>query len=139
MAVREFAEVSAGVRATIAAHAQAQDEGRTTDMVALYLPDAVVEIPGFDPLAGADAILAAFSQPGWRPDPGRPQRHMVGNTLLTEWDDRTAKATSDVVMLVHDGSAWSVAVVARYHDTFEESAGRWLLRRRVDEYVGDPP
>ncbi|MGX9883081.1 nuclear transport factor 2 family protein [Streptomyces sp. NPDC002276] len=137
--MREFAEVSAGVRATIAAHAQAQDEGRTKDMVALYLPDAVVEIPGFDPLVGADAIFAAFSQPGWRPDPGRPRRHLVGNTLLTEWDDRTAKATSDVVMLVHDGAAWSIAVVARYHDTFEESAGRWLLRRRVDEYVGDPP
>ncbi|MFJ9244913.1 nuclear transport factor 2 family protein [Streptomyces sp. NPDC101776] len=135
----EFAEVNAGVRATIGAHAQAQDEGRTADMVALYVPDAVVEIPGFAALVGADAIREAFSQPGWRPDPSRPQRHMVGNTLLTEWDDRTAKATSDVVLLVHDGSAWSVAVVARYHDTFEESAGPWLLRRRVDEYVGDPP
>ncbi|MGW7542294.1 nuclear transport factor 2 family protein [Streptomyces sp. NPDC054770] len=135
----EFAEVSAGVRATVAAHAQAQDEGRTEDMVALYLPDGVVEIPGFEPLVGADAIREAFSRPGWRPDPDRPQCHLVGNTLLTEWDERTAKATSDVVMLVRAGSAWSVAVVARYHDTFEESAGRWLLRRRVDEYVGDAP
>ncbi|KPI20353.1 hypothetical protein OK074_1182 [Actinobacteria bacterium OK074] len=137
--MREFAEVSAGVRATVAAHARAQDEGRTEDMVALYLPDAVVEVPGFAPLEGADAIRAAFSRPGWRPDPDRPQCHLVGNTVLTEWHDRAAKATSDVVLLVREGSAWSVAVVARYHDTFEESAGRWLLRRRVDEYVGDPP
>ncbi|MBH0121597.1 nuclear transport factor 2 family protein, partial [Rhodococcus sp. CX] len=80
-----FAEVYAAVSAVIAAHAQAQDDGRVEDMVALYWPDGVVEIPGFPTIEGADAIRAAFSQPGWRPDPATPQRHVVANTVLTEW------------------------------------------------------
>lgn len=132
-----FAEVYSGVQATIAAHAQAQDAGRVADMVALYWPDAVVEIPGVATLTGADAIREAFSQPGWQPS--TPQCHVVANTVVTEWNDRSAKATSDVVMLRLDGSVWSVAVVARYHDVFSHSGGRWLLRRRSDEWVGFQP
>jgi len=91
-AVTEFAAVSAGVRATIAAHAQAQDEGRTADMVALYLPDAVVEIPGFEPLVGADAIVRRSPvRGGGRIRPGAAPHGR--NTLLTEWDDHTARRT----------------------------------------------
>ncbi|KXF48815.1 hypothetical protein AXA44_28405 [Rhodococcus sp. SC4] len=134
-----YAQVHSGIQATIAAHAQAQDDGRVDDMVALYWPDGVVEIPGFPTLEGADAIRAAFSQPGWRPDPAKPQRHVVTNTVLTEWNDREAKATSDVVMLKNDGVGWSVAIVARYHDQFEVSGEHWLLRRRSDEYIGFRP
>lgn len=134
-----FAEVYAGIQATIAAHAHAQDDGRVADMVELYLPDAVVEIPGIATLEGADAIREAFSQPAWQPDPAKPQRHIVTNTVVTEWSDHKASATSDVAMIKNDGVAWSVAIVARYHDVFEESGGRWLLRRRADEYVGFQP
>lgn len=131
-----FSEVYAGIQATIASHAQAQDDGRTDDMVALYWPDGVVEVPGVATLEGVEAIREAFSQPGWQPDPAKPQRHLVTNTVVTEWNDREAKATSDVAMIKNDGTAWSVAIVARYHDVFEESGGRWLLRRRADEFVG---
>lgn len=134
-----FAEVHAGVLATIAAHAQAQDDGRVADMVALYTPDAVVEIPGVATLEGVEAIRAAFSQPAWQADPAKPRRHVVTNTVLTEWHDREAKATSDVMMFKNDGSEWSVAVAARYHDEFEESGGRWLLCRRIDEYTAFQP
>ncbi|MFG1923319.1 nuclear transport factor 2 family protein [Cryptosporangium sp. NPDC048952] len=134
-----FADVHAGVLATIAAHSQAQDDGRVEDMVALYRADAIVEIPGIATLTGADAIRAAFSQPAWQPDPAKPQRHIVSNTVLTKWDDHTAEATSDVVMLTFDGTAWAPAIVARYHDRFSESGGRWLLTGRVDEYVGFTP
>ncbi|MFF0817215.1 nuclear transport factor 2 family protein [Rhodococcus sp. NPDC003318] len=134
-----FAEVYAQIQSTIAEHAQAQDDGRVDDMVALYWPDGVVEIPGFPLIEGADAIRAAFSQPGWQPDPAKPQRHVVTNTVLTEWTDSEAKATSDVAMLKNDGVGWSVAIVARYHDHFELSGERWLLRRRSDEYVGFQP
>ncbi|MEW2397255.1 nuclear transport factor 2 family protein [Streptomyces sp. NPDC046862] len=134
-----FADVHAGVVAAISAQAQAQDDGRTEDMVAWYLPDAVMEIPGVATLEGVDAIREAFSKPGWRPDPDRPQRHVITNTVVTEWDGRRARATSDVMMIKNDGSAWSIAVVARYHDEFEESAGRWLLRRRRDEYLAFQP
>ncbi|MER7692154.1 nuclear transport factor 2 family protein [Streptomyces sp. NPDC097610] len=134
-----FAEVQAGVLATIAAHAQAQDDGRVEDMAGCYLPDAVLEIPGIATLKGVEAIREAFSQPGWLPDPDRPQRHVTSNTVVTSWDERRAAATSDVTMIKNDGSSWSIAVVARYHDEFEESAGRWLLRRRRDEYVAFQP
>lgn len=134
-----FAEVYAGVQATVAEHAHAQDDGRIADMVALYWSDGVVEIPGIATLKGVDAIREAFSQAAWQPDPAQPQRHVVANTVVTEWSDREAKATSDVVMFKHNGSTWSPAIVARYHDEFGESGGRWLLRRRADEYVGFHP
>ncbi len=134
-----FADVQAGVLATIAAHAQAQDDGRVDDLVALYWPDAVVVIPGMAVLEGVEAIRAAFSAPEWRPDPARPLRHVISNSLVTAWDEHSAKVTSDVVMLRFDGAAWAPAIVARYHDQFEESGGRWLLRRRDDEYVAFQP
>lgn len=137
--MRTFAEVYAGVQATIASHSQAQDDGRVDDMVALYWPDGVVEIPGFPMIEGTDAIRAAFSQPGWQPDPAKPQRHLVANTVLTQWSENAANATSDVAMLKNDGAGWSVAIVARYHDRFELSGERWLLRRRADEYIGFAP
>ncbi|GLY38900.1 hypothetical protein Amsp01_049240 [Amycolatopsis sp. NBRC 101858] len=134
-----FAAVYAGVEATIAEHAHAQDEGRVADMVALYWPDGVVEIPGMATLSGVEAIREAFSQAAWQPDPAHPRRHIVANTVVTEWTGHEAKATSDVVMLRFDGTAWAPAIVARYHDEFGESGGRWLLRRRSDEYVGYHP
>ncbi|ADJ48853.1 hypothetical protein AMES_7027 [Amycolatopsis mediterranei S699] len=134
-----FAEVYAAVEATIAEHAHAQDEGRVGDMVALYWSDAVVEIPGIATLKGVEAIREAFSRPAWQPDPANPQRHVVANSVVTDWSDREAKVTSDVVMVKFDGAAWAPAIVARYHDEFGESGGRWLLRRRADEYVGYHP
>ena len=43
-----------------------------------------------------------------RPTPGgcrsKPQRHLVVNTLVTEWDDHEATATSDVVLIVEGES-----------------------------------
>lgn len=134
-----FADVYTGVLATIAEHSQAQDDGRVQEMVALYVPDAVVEIPQVATLEGVEAIEAAFSQPQWRPDPSRQQRHIVTNTVLTEWSDHEAKATSDVVLIRNDGTAWLTAIVARYHDEFREVDGRWLLTRRADEYVSFTP
>ncbi|MGW5658035.1 nuclear transport factor 2 family protein [Streptomyces humi] len=133
-----FADVQAQVQATIAAHAQAQDDGRIDDMAGWYLPDAVMEIPGVATLKGVEAIREAFSQPGWKPEPDQ-QRHVISNIVVTEWDERTAKTTSDVMMIRRDGSAWSIAVVARYYDEFEESGGRWLLRSRRDEFIAFQP
>jgi uncharacterized protein (TIGR02246 family) len=127
---RGFVEVVEGIRATIAAHAQAQDDGRTDDMVALYTPDGVVEIPGMAALEGADALRAAFDE--WKPQ--LPQRHIVTNTVVTEFSDEQAKATSDVVFVQRGESGWAVQMVARYHDTFQHTDGVWLLRRRTDEF-----
>jgi uncharacterized protein (TIGR02246 family) len=129
-------EVYVAVRDIIARHAQAQDDGRTDDMVALYCDDAVLEVPGMGVYEGVEAIRAAWD--GWKPQ--SPQRHVVVNTVLTDWSDSDASATSDVVYVQKGDAGWSVQIVCRYKDVFQRRQGRWLLRRRADEYVAwEPP
>ncbi|MGW2048852.1 nuclear transport factor 2 family protein [Streptomyces sp. NPDC001858] len=122
--------VAAGVRAVIGAHTQAQDAGRTDDIVALYTPDAVLELPGTDPLQGHDALRAAFK--GW--EPTQPQQHLVANTLVTAVGPDEATAVSDVVFLQRGESGWAVQVVGRYDDALRRVDGNWLLHRRATTY-----
>ncbi|MFH0177648.1 nuclear transport factor 2 family protein [Streptomyces cacaoi] len=122
--------VAAGVRAVIGAHTQAQDAGRTDDIVALYTPDAVLELPGTDPLQGHDALRAAFK--GWAPT--QPQLHLVTNTVVTALGPDEATATSDVAFLQRGESGWAVQVVGHYDDTLRRVDGTWLLRRRKTTY-----
>ena len=128
---KTYAEVVEHIRAAIADHAQAQDDGRTDDLVALYCPDGVVEVPDVGTYEGRDAIRDAFS--GWTPK--LPQRHVISNTLVTDWNDHEAKAVSDVVFIQKGESGWAVQVVARYHDTFQQTDGVWLFRRRMSRYA----
>jgi ketosteroid isomerase-like protein len=131
-----FAEVFAGVYTTVAAHSQHQDAGDTEQIMALYTPDAVLEVPGMGVFEGADAIRAAWDK--WKPR--GLQRHMPVNIVITAWDDAHARATTDVVFLGQgDNGAWSVQIVARYQDVFRPVVGRWLLSRRADEYIGWAP
>jgi len=130
-----YAEVFAGVYATVAAHAQHQDAGNTDAIMALYTPDAVLEVPGMGVREGADVIRAAWDD--WKPK--GLQRHMPVNILITDWDDDEARATTDVVFLAQGDNGWSVQIVARYHDVFRRVGGKWLLRRRADEFVGWQP
>ena len=127
-----FAEVFAGVYATVAAHAQHQDAGDADGIAALYTPDAVLEVPGMGVYQGADVIRAAFAD--WKPK--GLQRHMPVNIVITDWDDERARATTDVVFLAQGDAGWSVQIVARYHDEFRPADGKWLLSRRADEYIG---
>ena len=106
------AEVDAGVRRAIAAYTQALDDGRTDDVVATFCADATVEIPGMGTHVGVDAIREAYA--AWTPR--RPQRHLVLNTLVTEWTADEAHATSDVVFLLKGKDGWAVQVVGRYAD-----------------------
>ncbi len=126
-----FAEVAEGVRATIAAYAQALDDGRTDDVVATFCPDAVCEIPGMGTFEGLDAIREAFS--GWKPR--RPQRHLVMNTLVTDWNDREATAISDLVFLLQGDSGWAIQMVGRYHDTLRNVDGTWRFHHRAATFV----
>src|SRR4051812_47004272 len=91
-----YADVVEGVRATIAAYTQALDDGRTDDVVATFCPDGGCDIPGLGTFEGHDALRAAYAK--W--EPRRPQRHLVVNTLVTDWNDNEATATSDVVFLL---------------------------------------
>ncbi|HEX4492250.1 MAG TPA: nuclear transport factor 2 family protein [Acidimicrobiia bacterium] len=120
------ADVVEGVRAAIAAYTLALDDGRTDDVVATFAPDGVSEMPGMGRLEGHDALRAAYAR--WTPR--RPQRHVVANTLLTEWTDDDARAISDVVFLLQGKDGWSVQMVGRYDDTLRRDGKTWKFARR---------
>lgn len=126
-----YADVAEGIRATIAAYTHALDDGRTDDIVATFCPDGAVDIPGMGTHEGHDALRDAYTR--WKPR--RPQRHLVVNTLVTEWDDHEAHATSDVVFLLQGDAGWAVQVVGRYRDVLHHVDGTWRFHRRVAEFV----
>jgi len=130
-----YAEVFAGVYTTVAAHSQYQDAGDTDAIMALYTPDAVLEVPGMGAYQGADVIRAAWDD--WKPK--GLQRHMPVNIVITDWDDEHARATTDVVFIARGDSGWSVQIVARYLDEFRRDGEKWLLSRRADEFIGFQP
>ncbi|MCX4815182.1 nuclear transport factor 2 family protein [Streptomyces sp. NBC_01239] len=125
-----YAEVVAGVRATIGAHTQAQDAGRTDEIVALYAPDAVLEVPGTEPIEGSVAIHQAFK--GW--EPTKPQLHLVSNTVVTSSGEGEATAVSDVVFLQRGESSWDVQITGRYVDSLRRHDGEWQFTRRATTY-----
>jgi hypothetical protein len=126
-----YAEVAEGVRATIAAYTQALDDGRTDDVVATYCPDGICDIPGMGTHVGHDALREAYAR--WTPR--RPQRHLVVNTLVTDWNDQEAGAISDVIVLLQGDVGWAIQIVGRYHDTLHHDGGTWRFHRRAAEFV----
>ncbi len=138
-ATPSYAEVDAGVRRAVAAYTQALDDGRTDDVVATFCAGATVEIPGMGTHVGVDAIREAYAT--WTPR--RPQRHLVLNTLVTEWTADDAHATSDVVFLLKGRDGWAVQVVGRYADVLhrdtdtDTSAGddRWRFHARRASFL----
>ncbi len=128
---RTYAEVAEGVRATIATYTQALDDGRTDDVVATFCADGICELPGMGTHQGHDALRQAYAQ--W--EPRRPQRHLVVNTVVSEWTDSEAEASSDFVFLLLGDSGWKVQVVGRYHDILHYDDGRWCFHRRAATFV----
>ena len=64
-----------------------------------------------------------------------PQRHLVVNTLVTEWNEHEARAISDVIFVLQGDTGWAIQVVGRYHDTLRHDEGTWRFRRRAAEFV----
>lgn len=126
-----YADVVEGVRAAIAAYTHALDDGRTDDVVATFCADGVCDIPGMGTHVGHDALREAYAR--WTPR--RPQRHLVVNTLVTDWNDHEASATSDVIFLLQGDAGWAVQVVGRYHDELHRDGDDWRFHRRVAEFV----
>lgn len=126
-----YAEVAEGVRRTIAAYTQALDDGRTDDVVATFCPDGSCNIPGLGEHAGHAALRQAYD----RVAPRKPQRHLVLNTLLTDWNEQEVTAISDVVFLFRGEAGWSVQLVGRYTDTLRAADGGWLFHHRAAEFV----
>ena len=126
-----FAEVVEGVRAALAAYTQALDDGRTDDVVATFCADGSCDIPGLGNHAGHDALRAAYAK--WKPR--RPQRHLVVNTLVTDWNDDEAKAASDFVFLLKGDGGWAIQVVGRYQDTLRREDGAWRFKHRAATFL----
>ncbi|CAO5191836.1 SnoaL-like domain-containing protein [Frankia sp. AiPs1] len=123
----EYADAAARIRDTIATYAQAVDDGRTEDIVATFLPDGWASFPGADIARGHDGIRATYAAL----PPGRAQRHLVGNTLITEFDGDAATATSDLVFLTRGKEGhWAVRIVGRYTDHLRRSGNAWLFASR---------
>jgi hypothetical protein len=127
MGTYSYADVDAGVRAAIAAYTQALDDGRTDDVVATFCPDGSCDMPGLGTPEGTDALRAAYE----KVKPRVPQRHVVSNTLINDWDDDEASATSDVVFLLRGDDGWTVQLVGRYHDVLHREGGAWRFHRRI--------
>lgn len=119
------------MRAAIAAYTHALDDGRTDDVVATFCADGASEIPGLGTHQGHDALHQAYD----RVKPRRPQRHLVLNTLVTEWTDHEASAISDVVFILQGDAGWAIQLVGRYHDTLHHDDGTWRFHSRVAEFV----
>ena len=126
-----FADVAEGVRATIAGYTQALDDGRTDDVVATFCAEGSIEIPGLGTHVGRAALRDAYSS--WVPR--RPQRHLVLNTHVTDWTERTATAISDVVFLRLAKEGWKVQLVGRYTDSLQLTDGTWLFSSRRAEFI----
>jgi hypothetical protein len=126
-----YADVAEGVRATIAAYAQALDDGRTDDVVATFCADGVCDMPGMGTHTGHDALRQAFTK--WKPR--QPQRHLVLNTVVTDWSEHEATATSDLVFLLLNDSGWAIQLVGRYHDVLHRVEGAWRFHVRAATFV----
>jgi hypothetical protein len=126
-----YADVVEGVRAVIAVYTHALDDGRTDDVVATFCTDGAIDIPGMGTHEGHDALRAAYTK--WKPR--QPQRHLVVNTLVGDWNEREASAVSDVVFLLQGDAGWTVQVVGRYNDTLHNDEGIWKFHRRTAEFV----
>ncbi len=126
-----YADVVERIRAALAAYTQALDDGRTDDVVATFCEDGAVDLPGMGTHVGHDALRAAYTK--WKPR--QPQRHLVLNTHVTEWNDHEATAISDVVFLLKRDAEWAVQLVGRYHDTLHCHGGEWRFHRRTAEFL----
>jgi hypothetical protein len=126
-----YADTVEGIRATMAAYAQALDDGRSDDVVATFCPDGAIEIPGMGTHEGHAALRAAFTK--WKPR--RPQRHLVINTHVTDWNENEARADSDVIFIFKGEDGWSIELVGRYHDVLHQAEGTWRFHRRTAAFV----
>ncbi len=126
-----LADIAAGVGITIAAYTHAIDDGRAEDAVATFCPDGIVDMPGLGRHQGHVALRTAYELI----TPKQPQRHLVSNIHITQWDEHEASATSDVVLLVKNETRWTVAVVGRYDDVLHRDNDRWFFHSRTAQFT----
>jgi hypothetical protein len=126
-----YADVAEGVRSALATYTQALDDGRTDDVVATFCPDGSCDIPGLGSFSGHAALREGYA----KVEPIVPQRHLVMNTVVTDWKTDEATAISDVVFLLRGEKGWSVFLVGRYTDTLHRAGDAWRFHHRAAEFV----
>jgi SnoaL-like domain len=126
-----YADVVAGVTATIAAYSQAVDDGRTDDVVATYCADGSCDIQALGAHEGHEALRAAYV----KVEPETPQRHLVFNTHVIEWSADEATAISDFVFMFRRDEAWHVMLVGRYNDILHRDGDVWRFHRRTGVFI----
>lgn len=122
----EYADADARIRGLLAAYCHALDDGRTEDLVAMFVPDGTATLPRTPPLQGHDALRAAYAAMA----PKTPQRHVVTNLHLEEYDGTRATVVSDLVFLLKGESEWKVRMVGRYTDVVRKEGEGWLFESR---------
>lgn len=127
-----FAETAAAVTAVTSAYTQALDAERAADVVDLFTADGVFEIPGWNVRAeGSAALLEAFKGFGAE----RPRRHVIVNSLITDWSETEATVSSDLLVVEKTDSGWALTMVGRYADTLRRDAGAWRFTRRTLDFI----
>jgi hypothetical protein len=134
VATESYAATAAGVRAAIAAYAQAVDDGRRGDIAALFCADGWVDLPSAGVVVGRKALDALFR--GEKPP--SESRHIVTSTHITRWGADHAVAISDLVIVgAGDGEPWAFRSVGRYFDLLHSWDGGWLFHSRTLRFVDD--
>ena len=67
--------------------------------------------------------------------PRQPQRHVIVNILVTDWNQDQAAVTSDMLFLLKGESGWAVQLVGRYDDVLHRADDGWRFHSRVAEFV----
>lgn len=123
-----YADICAGVQATLATYTQTLDSGRIDDVLVTFTGDGILEIPAFGLSAeGHDAIRAYYATTG---DP-TVLRHVVVNTLVSDRGDDTVDVSSDLLVHRKGDAGWALLMVGKYQDTLRFEEGTWRFQRRT--------
>ena len=85
-----FADVSEGVRDTLAAYTHALDDGRTDDVVATFCPDGAIDMGELGSFEGHDALRAAYARVG-----AAASRSATSSSTRTSPSGTTTEAKAD--------------------------------------------
>ncbi len=124
------------IRHTISSYTYYADRGLFDELVALFAPDAVLEVHGIGGarVQGRDALRGFFSGVTDTPPPGRMQHHVASVWIALQSAD-TARAASYFSVVTGAGlDHWG-----RYRDDFARAGDRWVFAHRVVRTDGVTP
>lgn len=134
VATASYTTTVAGVRAVVAAYAQAVDDGRHRDIADMFCEDGSIDLPAAGLVAGREAVYAVLRG---GPPPSR-SRHVVTSTHVTRWSADHAVAISDLVVVGRgDSVPWNFRSVGRYFDLLHCRDGDWRFHSRALRFADD--